>query len=605
VDCSGLFDANMIVEDPVRANGTSVMHEISFERLPEVNTVTKHQNFFRNRTNYNRFASLPEVLFLNDGLQDSTRPLPFTELTAVTSNRFAHLMPYSLFRPATAVYDFASGNWTAVRSITNIGSADFGRGSWDQGTAWRSYQDYIDDDYLPGATAPGVPDVNVPSCENIPMINEIVVTNQVDRSGGDATLSTKVDVELWYPFPNSTNEMAYTLRWGALGEFRSRAIFPPAAGGGFVDDVLLPNILPLIPIDINVPAPGAANDISVYSFGPYTRTQAWPFGTNSGVRFLFLMKDLEFELVEQPSGDVVDRVTLSDSITLDINPNDVVLPVGRRDGRSVNDPRLNHLSSQWDQPNPTLGHLNTNVTRFNISDENDGYEGTNLYVANGALRNVGELGFIKVDSRPWVTVDLFSESGRQMLDEFVIDAVIHTNYLQGFVNPNTLSTSVLDSVFYDCPLDLSLGGNRQWNDISSVGLLVRAMVLKNEDADVSGNDQFTSPAAWANLGVMSNASPGDIDAPLAAQNIRDTLNNTEREEIIRNSYRLFNPGQNLFTFVVVAQTINDQDPRGTYDPNEDTITGERRCVALVWRDPFPNEDGRHNMFVRLFKYLDE
>jgi hypothetical protein len=55
----------------------------------------------------------------------------------------------------------------------------------------------------------------------------------------------------------------------------------------------------------------------------------------------------------------------------------------------------------------------------------------------------------------------------------------------------------------------------------------------------------------------------------------------------------------------VAQTINDQDPRGTYDPNEDTITGERRCVALVWRDPFPNEDGRHNMFVRLFKYLDE
>ena len=84
-------------------------------------------------------------------------------------------------------------------------------------------------------------------------------------------------------------------------------------------------------------------------------------------------------------------------------------------------------------------------------------------------------------------------------------------------------------------------------------------------------------------------------------------NNMQVEGIIRNSYRLFSPNQNLLTIIVIAQAINDQNVRGVYEPLEDVILGERRAVALVWRDPFPNpdRDGRNEMFVRMFRYLDQ
>jgi hypothetical protein len=84
------------------------------------------------------------------------------------------------------------------------------------------------------------------------------------------------------------------------------------------------------------------------------------------------------------------------------------------------------------------------------------------------------------------------------------------------------------------------------------------------------------------------------------------MDNTRKESIIRNSYQLFNANQQLFTIVVTAQTINDQGTVGTFDGEDvDTVSGEKRAVALVWRDPFPGPSGRHEMFVKLLKYLDD
>ena len=58
---------------------------------------------------------------------------------------------------------------------------------------------------------------------------------------------------------------------------------------------------------------------------------------------------------------------------------------------------------------------------------------------------------------------------------------------------------------------------------------------------------------------------------------------------------------------MVGQAIKEgPGAPGVWDANEDVVTGERRGVALVWRDPIPSSQGiHHEMFVRMFKFLDE
>ena len=70
---------------------------------------------------------------------------------------------------------------------------------------------------------------------------------------------------------------------------------------------------------------------------------------------------------------------------------------------------------------------------------------------------------------------------------------------------------------------------------------------------------------------------------------------------------LFSPDNSLFTVVVVAQTIKEGPNNvGTWNAADDVITGERRAVALVWRDPYKNGvNPHHEMLVRMFRYLND
>jgi hypothetical protein len=85
------------------------------------------------------------------------------------------------------------------------------------------------------------------------------------------------------------------------------------------------------------------------------------------------------------------------------------------------------------------------------------------------------------------------------------------------------------------------------------------------------------------------------------------LNNNQRESLIRNTWGLFSPMNSLFTVVVIAQTIKEGPGNvGIWNANDDMVTGERRAVALVWRDPF--KTGRnlhHEMYVRMFRHLND
>ena len=84
------------------------------------------------------------------------------------------------------------------------------------------------------------------------------------------------------------------------------------------------------------------------------------------------------------------------------------------------------------------------------------------------------------------------------------------------------------------------------------------------------------------------------------------LNNNRRETLLRNTWGLFSPNNSLFTVVVVAQAIKEGPTAVGLWGADDQITGERRAVALVWRDPFrTGANLHHEMFVRMFRYLND
>lgn len=134
-------------------------------------------------------------------------------------------------------------------------------------------------------------------------------------------------------------------------------------------------------------------------------------------------------------------------------------------------------------------------------------------------------------------------------------------------------------------------------DPALAGLLAKAITDYNAENKSWGTNSFEGLADWTAIPALRRAPNDNWGGPVN--------NNMQVEGVIRNSYRLFNPNQNLFTIIVVAQAINDQGVRGSFDSNTDTILGEKRAVALVWRDPFMGKAGRNEMFIRMFRYIDQ
>ena len=80
----------------------------------------------------------------------------------------------------------------------------------------------------------------------------------------------------------------------------------------------------------------------------------------------------------------------------------------------------------------------------------------------------------------------------------------------------------------------------------------------------------------------------------------------QRHRLIERTWGLFNPNNSMFTALVIGQVVKEGPKEPGKWSEDDVITGERRAVGLVWRDPTPPGLGSpHEMFVRMFKFLDE
>jgi hypothetical protein len=267
-------------------------------------------------------------------------------------------------------------------------------------------------------------------------------------------------------------------------------------------------------------------------------------------------------------------------------------------GFEVKDPRLNHDPAEWTRlTSHSLGAINNQALLESYFSD----AGKSMYCRNGWMKSPAELGYISV-GKPWRTVDLLNLNSRDFVAYLETDTNIlawtrggvGVFYTNATINPNTdnpyvCRAALVDLQYTEVPHDTGPTNTLTIDDVKKIQQKAFEFT-----ANKTRTNAFQGVGSW---GVALDK----IVLPLRNKN--------ERESILRNTWGLFNPHSGLFTVLVIAQTIQDNETLGNFNLEEDVITGERRAVALVWHDPYSEDlkknGGRQEFFIRAFKYLEE
>ncbi|MCX6991804.1 MAG: pilus assembly PilX N-terminal domain-containing protein [Kiritimatiellaeota bacterium] len=558
VNCSGLLDANFAgrANSVIRGMGTNPS-DIAIWEMPEFTPAGGAT--FANR----RDAGAPSTY----------RYETLEELTALTSvdiwSHFkehpSNLTVYSYAPPGYWVTNPPVGVGTQVNlsgsasdlinrmsEITNA----FVRAGFSQsesGVLFSNLIDYVDSDPIP---------TNLECCvENVPMINEVVVSNNVvvaNSSGGtagnkDYTINPAVYVECWYPFfsaPVGLFDLWGSVTFDAPGIFTAPAVnFGPMPLGAFAPGGF--------PFRICCNPPDVPHDVLQ-------------------VTTVKLVSSITLSV--KLNAEIVDQITIPITLT---NENDGANNSVSYAWAECHDPRFNadpDNTNQWRKqsgtlPSYTLGMINSTWPGGLFPADSDG--DAKMFVANQPLRSIAELGYLVYTNAPWKTVKLYGATLHPVLDIFGLSTntsdILMTNMVyRGRVNCS--SNYALDAtavVFADMPVDQypGEGGN--------VLLMPAAQAFA---------EKIFSKGIFTNLSdVGRNLNSADFTFPAG-------LNELQKEAYFRNTGGLLNVRQNLFTIIIEAQVASGGNiPRNPV---------RQRAVALVWRDPYTGE-----MFVRSIKWL--
>jgi hypothetical protein len=323
------------------------------------------------------------------------------------------------------------------------------------------------------------------------------------------------------------------------------------------------------------PAPGA------FSHTPFSfRTNRFTY-TKSTVNYLPDILGISVTLnqleLDRTAGGTVDRVSGLPGQNIAMSGL-VALPGGQVKlgqpvrGQSCADPRLNWNATYWYSASPTPG--TTNVMPATAIGEGI----SEMYVRNGPVKSVAELGYLNVGA-PWRTIALYNAPGTNLnpvLARFRIGDE-PTNSFHGLVNLNSRRTNALACVFNDCPIESGPGfavGSVSWAQAQQLA-------------------SFLVETNW--IGFTNVAGLGLVDEMYTNVVLALLTTDARKESLIRNSCQLLSPRQNLFTLILAAQALDSLT----------NVVAEQRAVAMVWRDPAENADGHHPAFVRFFKWLNE
>jgi hypothetical protein len=647
-DTSGALDANYVArEESVGATLDKVKTTNRFHRsirsvpmglLPELGSAGAFKTY---REAWQGFDSLQMLVKLTDGKAEDGNGSSARWQGDRKENGTAGLVPekvteltsYSLSAYRGGRYDRGGKKWERPKFIEpkdGSGWRDATEPIRGQMADVMSHMDDILKDFTSKSVAPE--GVDYPSVKNVPMFNEIIVRKmhlnqpvkkEIPAEGGGAyevyeySATVEVQFEFWYPFPSKSNERAEKFKLTAPS--LSMGSSPGAA------QIIMPVAL-VTPLGKRIMLEGSTTvaepdggilEVSAkYNNGKPYVTAAFKYKTTFNAT-----KDMDSDScqlwwrgwqtqqpIELKYGDkAVDQMPKGLGRSLS-----VMIPAGSDDpgegtySKEVCDPRLNHLSSEWQDAPDTEGSPDA-VNKCTESNGSFLKEGAAMFCRNGPLDTPADFGFLPTGKR-WQTIDLLNEDGAEFLAMSTVDANLYAAvankskgnvfYTNAQLNVNTRCSNALASVFYGLST-LAVPG---WEPEKSEGTdsleetaareIARRIMAETKDKP------YQSGLDWAgNAGLM-----GD-NGWLAAQG----LNRNQRESLLRNTYGVFSVADSLFTVVVVAQSIKEgPDKIGTWD-SEDQVTGERRGVALVWRDPFKPSDQKyhHEMMVKMFRYLND
>jgi hypothetical protein len=647
LDMSGGIDANLVALEPdvaehdVRVSSNRVrrsVRQVPIRLLPEVLDANQFKSY---RSGWKGFDSMQSLIRLTDGKPNDGSPKPSHErwhpdrkerrVAALASNLVSDLSPFSLsvfrggrydrgasiWKPYKPCWD--SDVWTDMMSDLKPIANQFASG-WQDWIADAIY-DYTHDTPVPRG-------LDYPSPKNVPMFNEMALSCELIETADPTTpgsseykLKATLTFEFWYPFPSEDNKRS--------GGYQLPA---PTFGGSYAADgdkdlwtrIRMQGTSGIADVELGdvTPSPAMLNVPAMYNNGkPYTasgatnfvytlpivqapgNTNPLPSGMTLRMQGVWVRKPI---YLLAPGG-----VGRADMLPTDVSFGAMALKHGEAPvtlSRAAIDPRLNHDNGQWaNEGTGSIGEMNGWSRTSSKESQAFEAEGSCMYCRNGPMETPAELGFISV-GEVWETIDICQPKSLDMLALLVADTNLyygwqtnnHAFYTNGTINPNTRSTNVLASAFVDLPT----------HEVPNVSAHVIPANQVDEDLAMFLAKQITETTQAGTIDTAFQAGTDWARIPAMQKNGALArgygLNNNQRESLIRNTWGLFNPENSMFTVLVIAQTIKEGPHQVGIWGDDDLVTGERRLVALVWRDPFKNgKNLHHEMFVKMVRYLND
>lgn len=577
VNVSGFLDANHVGGERRGYGATPV--EIQLAALSDIADTNLFTEY---RDDDVRYETLKEFGELQDGGGLVTNELP------------KHFVTYSRYPPGSL-----DGGIVDATAVSIAGDADaiiskkaeirnaFRASGMTAGEALRAYRalvDYVDTDSIPGnENGTSAARLTSPYVEPVPMINELWCRGK---------------------FEFSTNNNAGTFSCAGRYRFQIECAYPflyPAFPSGYKCAVTISSTNSAF--EPNENPFDKEYDITMPGFWKKTiavgdlRFDAGNIGAlTPGQEFVI---DLDFDAkIKNPADNAVDELGAPIKLQLAFKtPNIIsnIFEIETEVGVECVDPRVNEKVSMW-VPSPTnidgtvshsMGFMNsivTNMVATNIILDRDIW----AFVRNGEIKHVGELGHLFF-GKPLETVRLYSHGSNNyhtVLDHFTLGSDSKSPR-KGLVNLNSTSRDILSAVFTNMPI--------REDDITTVRLADHSAIDAIADG-IMEKGPFTNLSDIALVDWVTHA------AGMAATISNPPMCDIDIESYIRNSAGMFGTRQQLFVIILAAGPFRMMPGIAAFKGD---WLGRSRAVALVWRDPFPDANGRHPCFVRLFKTLTD
>lgn len=638
--------------------------EVPMGLLPEVADADAKE-FKSYRSGWKGFDSLQSLVKLTDGTPNDGNENKKSSARwqserkeeygpGLVAEKVSELNCYSLNAYRGGRYNKGQGKWTKPAYIdpeTGEGATEalsqFANIKVDPVVFGKQMKDFVSDTRWPMGT-------DYPSVKNVPMFNEIVVkdlkvTSEADgtNDSGDTvykyTAKVKLKVEFWFPFPSADDEVKEDFTF----DFPSISLQSKRAAADLVLQIALQSD--------SLGMQGVAMQGSPKQSKTTAKVEAkW----NGGTPYTSEDYECEYEVnlvsatgIAFTDGDMQlvwnmarGAWSLENPLVLKIGGSEADktasgIVAGRggtitvRKGQEaptysmeVFDPRWNHVQDQWQAPEGgnegTMGELNSLLSNRDGDQVDDGLL---MYCRNAPLESPADVGFFP-GSKPWRTLDIMNEDGVQFLALTCCDTnmaeqlhltkgktTVNTNvfYTNGTFNINSRNTNAIACIFFKMsPMGIPgaevermknwWGKDPKANDANHAALVddgvteEDARALAKRILDYTAQTPCEAPMDWVGATAVRQY--------LKAQG----FSKHEREAFVRNTWGCFGVADNLFTTLLIAQSVKEgPDNVGKWD-SEDMVTGERRGVALVWRDPFKNGNNyHHEMMVRMFRFLND